>query len=88
MHCRWCKEEMTYGPQSEIMTRFVKINGKNMSKSVKYEQYGWVCRLKEDPCDVVFDPKDYEKNRTLSMEAEERLSSIIANQNVSGSIAR
>lgn len=71
--CRFCKEEMVYGPQTEIFCRSIKVDGKHISKTVKYVQFGWTCNRKDvDNCDVVFDEKDEEINRIKTQEAEER----------------
>lgn len=75
--CYYCKEKMTYGLQKEIMSRHVKVNGQHISKSVQYEQFGWVCPMQDDNCDVVFDKKDNDINSIKSKEAKEILTKLI-----------
>lgn len=42
-------------------------DGKRISGSVKYVQYGWKCPMKEDDCDIVFDYKEADENYALSL---------------------
>ena len=41
-------------------------------QSFKYEQFGWICSMKDDYCDIIFDEKDTDKNNQLYKEAEEK----------------
>ena len=49
--CIYCKKNMIYGPQTQIMSKTVD------NKWVKYEfiKYGWRCPMEDDNCDIVFD---------------------------------
>ena len=71
--CRFCKEEMIYKLQNEVMCKVLKINDKYISKTVNFKQFGWNCSMKDDNCDIVFDKDDDDKNEILSKEAEEKL---------------
>jgi hypothetical protein len=56
--CIYCKEIMTYRPQTQIMCKTI---GKQDIK-VKIIPYGWECSMKYDDCDIVFDNYDFNKN--------------------------
>ena len=47
--CPYCKEEMIYGLYEEVLS--------NKYARVNYFQYGWVCKIQKDDCDMIFDTK-------------------------------
>ena len=75
-NCIYCNEIMTYGPQTQILYNRIMKDGKRISNTVKYVQYGWKCSMKEDDCDIVFDYKDSDANKIIYNEADENLRNI------------
>jgi len=75
--CIYCGEIMTYGPQIQILCNSIIKDGKYINKSVKFIQYGWKCKMKEDDCDIIFDDKDRDTNKINSKEADKEVKILI-----------
>lgn len=71
-YCIFCKENMIYGLQTQIICKTIKKEDKYIRKIIKYVQYGWRCPMKDD-CDIVFDEKDTDKNNLIYEEANKQL---------------
>jgi hypothetical protein len=55
--CVYCKEIMTYGPQTQVCSTTIIKDGKRINHRETFIEYGWRCSMKKDDCDVVFDTK-------------------------------
>jgi hypothetical protein len=71
--CPYCKEIMTYGPQTQVLYKSTTKDEKYMSKRVTYILYGWKCSLQDDYCDVLLDVKNADINNFNTKEAELQL---------------
>ena len=55
--CVYCKEIMKYGPQTQVSSSTIIKDGKRINHRETFIKNGWICSMKKDDCDVVFDKK-------------------------------
>jgi hypothetical protein len=71
--CIYCKKDMIYGLQKQVLCQSFLKDGKRVYKTTHYELYGWRCPMETDNCDNVFEAKDANQNRLICENASNEL---------------
>ncbi len=70
--CKYCNENMKYGLYTQVMSTTTIKDEISINKTIKYLQYGWSCKMKNDDCDIVFDSKDNTINKIIEENAYDK----------------